>query len=108
MYTYLQHVWFPAARAAPDVVSTPAKPRAVAPAHRPSEPRNPRRDTRVASSSASLLVVSNMIDLRQENRRMGLHPLRWVGLRSNEMAIVPGAQAEHRGVAGLVRASLGG
>jgi hypothetical protein len=59
------------ARAVPTVVSTPAKPKAVAPAHRPSDPRNPRRDTPVASFSAILFVVSNMIDLligkRMEN-----------------------------------------
>jgi hypothetical protein len=54
---------WPPAHAVVAVVRTPAKPRAVAPAHRPSEPRNPRRDTLVASFSASWLVVSNMIDL---------------------------------------------
>jgi len=68
---YVQQVLL-AARAVPAVVRTPAMARAVAPAHRPSEVKKCRRDTLVATFSASLLVFSNIIDLLLGKRIKGL------------------------------------
>src|SRR5262249_43382413 len=65
---------------APAPVNTPATPRAAVAAQPPSEPRNPRRETLVATCSASLLVFSNMNDLLLvRNRSCGHFPIGRLG-----------------------------
>src|SRR5438128_7689959 len=74
IWPYLQQVLLPA-RAVAAVVRTPAIARAVAPAHRPTEPRKCRRDRLLATFSASLLVFSNIIHLLLGKRIKGFFGL---------------------------------
>ena len=67
--SYLQHVLLEPACARSAVIITPPMAKAVTPAHWPTDARNARRETLVATLSAKLPTRSNMTHLLGRKRR---------------------------------------